>query len=157
MAATDTPEDSLWRFSLAVYARPRVDRTCVDLQDRLGLDVNLVLLVLWAGAVCGARLTAAEAGRLADEAAAWHRPVVAPLRGVRRHLKGIAGAEALRQKIKAIELESERLEQVRLARSSGLRPGTVDWAAAEANLRWLVAEDAAVALLLDAARHCVEE
>jgi len=148
-----SPEESLWRFSLAVYGRPGVDAACIDLQDRLGVDVNLLLLALWAGAVCGARLSGAEAERLAAEAAAWHRPVVAPLRGVRRHLKGIDGAEALRQAVKAVELESERLEQVRLCRASGLRPGTPDWDAAEANLRRLVPDEPAVALLLAAAKH----
>ena len=148
-----SPEESLWRFSLAVYSRPGVDAACVGLQDRLGADVNLLLLALWAGAVCGARLDDAELERLASEAAAWHRPVVAPLRGVRRHLKGVAGAEALRQAVKAVELESERLEQVRLCRASGLTPGTADWDAAEANLRRLVPEDDAVALLLAAAKE----
>ncbi|WP_431855029.1 TIGR02444 family protein [Azospirillum sp.] len=147
-----SPEESLWRFSLAVYGRPGVDAACIDLQDRLGADVNLLLLALWAGAVCGTPLSAADLERLASEAAAWHRPVVAPLRGVRRHLKGIEGAEALRQAVKAAELESERLEQMRLCRASGLRPGAPDWGAAEANLRRLVPGEPAVALLLAAAR-----
>jgi uncharacterized protein (TIGR02444 family) len=150
---TQTPEESLWRFSLAVYGRPGVDAACIDLQDRLGADVNLLLLALWAGAVCGTRLADAELERLKSEAAAWHHPVVAPLRGVRRHLKGVEGAEAFRQTIKAAELEAERLEQIRLCRASGLRPAAADWGAAEANLRRLVQNDNAVALLLDAARH----
>ncbi|PWC31813.1 TIGR02444 family protein [Azospirillum sp. TSO22-1] len=148
-----SPEESLWRFSLAVYGRPGVDAACVGLQDRLGTDVNLLLLVLWAGAVCGAQLSGEEVKRLASEAAGWHRPVVAPLRGVRRHLKGVEGAEALRQAVKAVELESERLEQIRLCRASGLRPGAPDWDAAEANLRRLVPDEPAVALLLAAARN----
>ncbi|WP_448192365.1 TIGR02444 family protein [Azospirillum sp. sgz301742] len=148
-----TPDDSLWRFSLAVYGRPGVDAVCLDLQDRLGADVNLLLFALWVGAVCGVRLSAAELERLSADAAAWQRNVVAPLRGVRRHLKGMAGAEAFRQTVKDAELESERLEQVRLCRMSGLRPGSADWAAAEANLRMLTEDDTAVALLLDAARH----
>jgi len=150
---TETPESSLWRFSLAVYAQPGVDTACLDLQDRLGADVNLLLFALWAGAVCGTRLSAAELERLSSEAAAWQREVVAPLRGVRRRLKGVAGAEAFRQRIKDAELESERLEQTRLCQISGLRPGSADWAAVEANLRMLITDDTAVALLLDAARH----
>lgn len=147
------PEDSLWCFSLAVYGRPGVDGVCIDLQDRLGLDVNLLLLALWAGAVCGVRLDGAAMKRLESEAAAWHRPVVAPLRAVRRHLKGIAGAEALRQTVKAVELEAERLEQIRLCRASGLVPARPDWDAARANLERLVPDENAVALLLAAARQ----
>ena len=148
-----TPEDSLWHFSLAVYGRPGVDAVCLDLQDRLGADVNLLLFVLWAGAVCGVRLPATELERLSAEAGAWQRSVVAPLRGVRRHLKGVADAQAFRQRIKDAELESERLEQTRLCQVSGLRPASADWAAAEANLRQLVQDDGAVAVLLDAARR----
>lgn len=150
---TRTPEDSLWRFSLAVYGQPGMDAVCLDIQDRLGADVNLLLFALWAGAVCGVRLPKAERMRLSAEAAAWQRDVVAPLRGVRRHLKGVAGAEAFRQSVKDAELESERLEQTRLCRASGLRPASADWAAAEANLRQLVRDERAVVLLLDAARH----
>ncbi len=148
-----TPEDSLWRFSLGVYAQPGVEAVCLDLQDRLGADVNLLLFAVWAGAVCGARLPAAGMDELSAEAAAWQRDVVAPLRGVRRHLKGIEGAEAFRQNIKDAELDSERLEQIRLCRISGLRPAAADWTAAETNLRRLIDDDNTVARLLDAARN----
>lgn len=142
-----TPEDSLWQFSLATYARPGVADACLDLQDRFGADVNLLLFALWAGAVCGVRLGHAELDRLKAEAAAWHHPVVVPLRAVRRHLKGVPGAETLRESIKAAELESERLEQIRLCRASGLHPGTPDPAAAVFNLTRLIPEREAADLL----------
>ncbi|HYH18416.1 MAG TPA: TIGR02444 family protein [Azospirillum sp.] len=149
------PDDPFWSFSLATYARPGVDRACLDLQDRLGMDVNLVLFALWAGAGCGVRLDPAEMRRLADAVAAWRQDVVVPLRGVRRTLKGMPGMEPFRLRIKAAELESERLQQITLRTLSGLQPGVGDRDAAEANLRLLLpaegVDGAAVALLLDAA------
>ena len=149
-----TPEDSLWRFALAVYGQPGVEAVCLDLQERLGADVPLLLFVLWAGAACGVRLPDAAPDatmeRLSAEADAWRNAVVAPLRGVRRHLKGVAGAEAFRQTVKDAELEAERLGLARLCRASGLRPAASDRAAAEANVRRLIGEDGAVALLLAA-------
>ena len=38
-----------WRFSLALYARPGVAEALIALQDRAGLDVNLILFGLWVG------------------------------------------------------------------------------------------------------------
>ncbi|MGQ9365917.1 TIGR02444 family protein [Azospirillum sp. A39] len=143
----------LWAFSLAVYARPGVAAACLDLQDRHGADVNLVLFALWAGAECGATVTEAELERLRGVAAPWQAEVVGPLRAVRRRLKGEADAAALREEVKALELAAERVEQDRLFARSGLRPGRGSAVAAEANLRRLLPPEAAgaVAALLRAA------
>lgn len=132
-----------WDFSLAAYGRPGVAEACLALQDRLGLDVNLLLFALWAGR-CGRRLTAVELATLREASGPWHREVVVPLRGVRRRLKGAADPahEALRRRIKRDELEAERLEQELLHRALPLAPGTADAEAAHANLRALVGNDA---------------
>ena len=44
----DTP---LWAFSLAVYGGDGVAEECLDLQERLGLDVNILLFAAFLGAV----------------------------------------------------------------------------------------------------------
>src|SRR5262249_46833557 len=110
--------EPLWEFSLALYARPGVPEACLALQDRHGLDVNLVLASLWAatggrGALDGARIAA-----LRDASQAWQEQVVAPLRGVRRRLKGGPERE-FREQLKALELEAERIEQGLLAAALG--------------------------------------
>jgi uncharacterized protein (TIGR02444 family) len=106
----------LWTFALAVYATPGVADACLGLQDRHGCDVNLLLFAAWMGAAHHWTMTSAD---MADAAAAvqdWHAEIVRPLRGVRRRLKsgpppGPNGAsEALRTRIKAIEIEAERIE-----------------------------------------------
>jgi uncharacterized protein (TIGR02444 family) len=112
---TTFPDNPFWNFSLTVYDRPGVAEACLRLQDRHGLDVNLLLVCCWAGAQ-GRGLDSAGIARLAAAVTDWHHAVVQPLRGVRRWLKtqaaapaGLAGA--LRTAIKGKELEAERIEQ----------------------------------------------
>lgn len=107
--------NSLWDFSWRVYHEPGVAEACLELQDRRGLDVNLLLACCWAGSR-GHALSAAEMDRLTAAVAPWQEQVVRPLRGVRRWLKdqdaaSPDSAESLRQAIKGHELDAERLEQ----------------------------------------------
>lgn len=116
----DHPAGSFWDHSLAFYARPGVEGACLALQERHGLDVNMLLLCLWLGRG-GVRLDQRGVARLMAAAKPWHDHAVVPLRGVRQRLKRPLGAipadaaEALRQRVKALELEAERLEQDALA------------------------------------------
>jgi len=129
---------AFWQFSLTVYVRPGVAEACIGLQDRKGLDVNLLLFCCWAGSR-GRSLSAAEIEMLCSAVGAWHREVVRPLRSVRRWLKGredLAAAEAgaLRADIKAKELEAERIEQRLLAEALPFDAATPDPVAAADNL-----------------------
>lgn len=118
--ATAAASDSaFWAFTLAVYGRPGVAPACLGLQDRHGLDVNLLMFCCWV-AVQGLALDQ-HTLRAADEAVAgWRNQVVKPLRGLRRRLKrdlpGFPADEvaALRRRILDVELETERLAQSRL-------------------------------------------
>lgn len=38
-----------WRFALSFYGRPHVPAACLTLQYRHGVDVNVLLFLLWAG------------------------------------------------------------------------------------------------------------
>jgi uncharacterized protein (TIGR02444 family) len=120
-----TSEESgnpFWDFSLEVYARPGVPEACVGLQDRRGLDVNILLFALWAGSR-GRRLSKADHDALGAAAAAWQYEVVRPLRSVRRALKktgASAGERALRECVKHAELVSEEIEQRLLFDLGGL-------------------------------------
>ncbi len=111
--STETP---FWRFSLHFYRQAGVAEACIALQDECGVDVNLMLFLLWL-ASCGRQLSAADVKELDDAVRSWRELTIIPIRDVRRHLKGAptlveAGKqEALRTKVKAIELEAERLQQ----------------------------------------------
>ena len=42
-----TDEPAFWRFSVQFYRQPAVAEVCLLLQDEFGIDVNLLLFVLW--------------------------------------------------------------------------------------------------------------
>jgi uncharacterized protein (TIGR02444 family) len=105
-----------WRFSLGYYRQPGVGDACILLQDTCGIDVNLLLFLLWLAA--SKRRLGFDDVRMIDAMVhEWRERVVISLRNLRRQLKGntpliAAGpAEAFRSKIKAVELEAERLQQ----------------------------------------------
>jgi uncharacterized protein (TIGR02444 family) len=105
-----------WRFSLQFYRQPGVAQACIELQEEAGADVNLLLFLLWHAAQ-RRRLSARDVELLEQKIAAWRNLTVIPLRAVRRALKSPPGlveagtAEAFRTRIKAVELEAERLQQ----------------------------------------------
>ena len=136
--------DAFWRFSLALYARPGVAEALIALQDRAGRDINLVLLGLWRGATNGEKLDAA-ALRLAAAAIAPLNAVVAPLRTLRRRLKGAADGDvaALRRHIAGLEIAAERQVQCRLADTPLPGQQADRDAAAAANLALCLGEEAA--------------
>ena len=107
--------DSLPRFAEALYARDGVREACLQLQDEAGCDVTLLLAAAWLGSR-GCVASPAEWAAVAAELAPWREGVVAPLRGVRRHLKVWAaepepesgpGVEAIREQVRAAELAAE--------------------------------------------------
>lgn len=105
-----------WRFSLRFYRKPGVADACIALQDGCGVDVNILLFLLWlATERRSTRLDEVQA--VCAAAAPWRDEVVVPLRGIRRRLKqgpalvDRSATEQFRARIKAIELESERLQQ----------------------------------------------
>jgi uncharacterized protein (TIGR02444 family) len=118
---TDSP---FWQFSLRFYALPDVAPTCLELQDHAGVDVNLLLLLLY---LADSRFQAtSEIVRQLDASiASWREEAVKPLRGLRRRLKTDIGAiaaekrEAFRNQIKKVELEAERLQQMALEAEAG--------------------------------------
>jgi uncharacterized protein (TIGR02444 family) len=105
-----------WRFSLQFYRLPKVADACIALQEEAGVDVNLLLFLLW-HARQRRRLSTADVAALEAKIAPWRDITVIPLRSVRRALRSppalveASTAEAFRNRIKAVELEAERLQQ----------------------------------------------
>jgi uncharacterized protein (TIGR02444 family) len=132
-----------WRFSLGFYRQPAVADACIALQEEAGVDVNLLLFLLWQ-ATLGRELSPTEVTDLERRIGSWREMTVVPLRNLRRALKSppalVAAptAEAFRTRIKAVELEAERLQQeamFALAGSSMLgRQASSPTAAARANV-----------------------
>ncbi len=138
--AEDSVSEGLWRFSLALYARPGVAAALIALQDRLGRDVNLMLYALWLGATQGRRLQARDLADAEAAVAPLAAGIVAPLRQLRRRLKEApeSDLQALRRRLLALEIAAERQVQARLAAMPApeerTAAGAARLAAAEANL-----------------------
>jgi uncharacterized protein (TIGR02444 family) len=108
--------DEFWNFSLAFYGRPGVSVACLDLQDRHGCDVNLVLYACWVGLSGRGRLAASDFARAAATNDPWRQAVIENLRAARRAIKEQASdAAQFYAAAKAVELEAERVAQHRLA------------------------------------------
>lgn len=124
-----------WDWAVAAYGAPGVAEECLHLQDVHEQNVPLLLWAAWQ----------AETGRApddeameaaADTARVWSDHAVVPLRTLRRALKtrrpdmGDDDREAVRARVKAVELEAERRLMLALAVLSpapgGKAPATAD-------------------------------
>jgi uncharacterized protein (TIGR02444 family) len=133
----DWPANPFWDYALALYRRDGVERACLDLQTRHGLDVNIVLLCCW---LASRGIEADQEWLRAATAAVerWQAEVIRPLRAVRNRLKAeLAEPEPgsipacwadltarLRQRVLALEIDGERLEQLLLADLAADLPAT---------------------------------
>jgi uncharacterized protein (TIGR02444 family) len=116
-----SPEERFWRFSLAFYALPEVARALIALQDRDGLDVNIMLYAMWLGISGRGRLSAASLAAAERASNPFRHEIVGPLRILRHRLKHFPDndIQRLREGVKALELAGEKLVQTRLARLVG--------------------------------------
>ena len=114
----------LWDWAVKAYSADGVGEACLHLQDAAGQNVPLLLWAAWA-ARTGRSPDADTLEAACDVARAWQEAAIAPLRAVRRAMKGRnpdledADREAVRAQVKAVELEAERRLLVAL---EGLSP-----------------------------------
>jgi uncharacterized protein (TIGR02444 family) len=111
-----------WNFSLEIYAGEGVAEACLDLQDRRGCDVNILLFCCWLGASGRPTLTAERLRTILQASDTWQARIVRPLREVRRQLKDQPWTAALPETVDAVrrrvadaELAAEHAEQLKLA------------------------------------------
>lgn len=112
-----------WQFSLAIYAKPGVMETCLELQDKHGADVNLLLWCLWLNHQ-GIHLSSAQLVQAVSEIEHWREQIIKPIRRLRLETKiNIAkitdkSSENSQyncyQSLKSAELEAEQYQQAQL-------------------------------------------
>lgn len=114
-------DNAFWRFSLKTYRAAGVQEACLALQERCGADVNLLLFCGWVGRE-GRMLKEASLRCAVGRVSPWQSEVIAPLRLARRGLKQQLAdvtvaplARSLRQRMLALELALECVEQALLA------------------------------------------
>jgi uncharacterized protein (TIGR02444 family) len=118
-AAVTKDGSHFWAFSLAVHDNAAVQQECLELQDKYGVDINLVLFCAFAGAVNGAVLSDQVMKEAIGVVSTWQREIVAMLRVARRALKPLAAENVplnasitkLRAQVKTLEREAEQIEQ----------------------------------------------
>ena len=143
----DRPSGAFWHFSLEFYGRPGVSAACLDLQDRFGCDVNLLLFACWVGVSGRGRLELADLAKAQAVVEPWRCGVVEPLRAARRLVKEEADAAECHAALEAAELKAERHAQNRLEllapAALGAAPGEARHADALANLALYLGRGAA--------------
>lgn len=115
-------QQGLWEFSLAVYAEAEVEHACLLMQDKLDVDVNLLLTCLWLAVSGRGRLSDEELIDIEAQVAFWQQEVIQPLRRVRRRLKDLSRVggkvhNSLRKSVSACELDAEQVEQQMLGQA----------------------------------------
>src|ERR1700694_2021268 len=87
--ASASQASPFWTFSLGYYRGAGVSEACLELQDNCGVDVNVLLFLLWQ-ASRKRSVPASEVKRIADTVRPWQIEVIGPIRALRRMLKSDA-------------------------------------------------------------------
>jgi uncharacterized protein (TIGR02444 family) len=112
-SVSQTP--AIWDFVLNYYRQQGVSEAAIALQDAAGIDVNMILFLMWLSGQ-GKTLAEADMRTLGETSHGWQRSVVVPIRNIRRLLKENApfvaqdAALAYRKKVQALEIEGEQLQ-----------------------------------------------
>ena len=152
-----------WQFSLAVYGQQGIAEHCLELQHRLGMDVNVLLLMLWAAGRWDRAPTSEQIADADGRICAWRQQIVTPLRQLRTRLKhGPPPApdittDGLREDIKQLELNAERMEQDVLAQWVKVQEASAPSAdPAQSSCRMAVLEQTAVRVIAHYEGQCVQ-
>lgn len=100
--ATESMDNPLWDFSLALYNQPGVKDCLLRLQNEAGMDVLMLLADRWLIQQGKAWVSDAEL----HDYLIWRREIVEPLRALRMRLE--RNAEPLRTQLLQAELSAER-------------------------------------------------
>ena len=121
MTAFRFEDHPFWNFSLRIYGSDDVPAACIALQERRGIDVNLLLFSAWIGESGRGVLAESDLEAALAATATWNLDIVCALRLVRNRLKGgmppipTGRSDVLRKMILEIEVKSEHVEQIALA------------------------------------------
>ncbi len=124
MAAKTTnilPNHPFWIFSLQAYSQESVKKALLNLQNRHGLNINMVLFCYWFAASNQGALLKTDIKQLLTAIHTWHERVVSTLRSLRDRLKEAAApiwSQHIRQDVLDTELTAEHIEQLLLIDAS---------------------------------------
>ena len=77
-------QDEVWTFTVGMYGHDGVAKLCLELQERCGLDVNMLLFMFFLGQK---GLAPHSVSALEEAVRDWRDNVIVPLRQTRRFLR----------------------------------------------------------------------
>lgn len=116
------PDSDFWNFSVNFYPLSNVEQCCLELQDKHGLNVNLVLFCYWLAAEKQQLLNPEHCQSLINISQQW-QDIITPLRQSRQLIKHTPMAltemarKETRNNISKIELNMEHMHQLSLEQS----------------------------------------
>lgn len=127
MTPTSTllPSHPFWNFSLLIYEQELTQQALLALQNKHGLNINMLLFCCWYAATNQGQLNKQEIKQLLTTIHTWHERIVMQLRFIRDQLKNsstAAWANAIRQEILSAELMGEHIEQLLLTDCHSKKP-----------------------------------
>lgn len=99
-----------WEYSCSAYGREGVASLCLELQDRLDVDVNVLLYAAWLGFL-GRSLSQEHLQGVDEQVRQWREDIVRPLRALRRDLKALGAGSQTYEDVKKLELAAEEQQQ----------------------------------------------
>lgn len=118
LIVTDLIPHPFWEFSLRLYSLPSTEFACLSLQDRLNLNVNVLLFCCWLGVSGRGHLERPELLTALANIATWHRQITEELRRLRKKIKTLPAVyQLIRDDLFCNELAAEHTEQLMLADS----------------------------------------
>ncbi|WP_281018467.1 MULTISPECIES: TIGR02444 family protein [unclassified Minwuia] len=123
------PPNDLWDYATRVYARGAAKQACLALQDRHGLDVNVMLFCCWVASSGRGTFRDGELDQALRAVADWRGNAINALHGLKLYLKGDTApaprplSDDLRRVIVESELHAEHVE-VLMLHASMTRAGT---------------------------------
>lgn len=101
--ADSLPDNSLWPFACRIYRHAGVERICLHLQDQWGMNVNILLFLLWISRK-NHLISVAQLRAHLRFIESWHAQQLLPLRRLRTQIPH------LKQHLLPLELIAEEIE-----------------------------------------------
>lgn len=123
--AIEFESNPFWDHSLDIYGRKGVSAALITFQDRHSLDVNLLLLCLWAGNSGRGVLDDAEMEHALTVSANWNPNIVCAVREVRIRLREEIAlvpkdlSDAFHKKLLRLEIGCEHVEHMAIVAGLG--------------------------------------
>lgn len=103
-----------WDWSLYIYEQPNVSKTLISLQEKGGLNINLILWCCWIIERNGEAPSDSLIKTASDKISPITKTVTSPLREARRNIKKLSSEILItdaQSAIKSAEIITEKLEQ----------------------------------------------